>query len=597
MLLLITPPLTQLNTPYPATSQLKAYLQLQGFEVSQVDMGIELIDSVFTPEFIISNLPKGLPDVDRYAMAIRPVLRFLRGEDLSLAARIVSGGFLPQGARMGDDSDLEWAFGVAGMEDKARYLATLFLEDLADLLKKHVDPHFELVRYAERICTYAADFDEIEESLACPPTPVEEKMLELLDVHILQHHPDMVAFSVPFPGCLLSSLRCGRFIKEKYPSITVCIGGGFANTEWRQLSEPRLFDYVDYITLDDGELPLHRLLLHKNGQLPEEMLLRTFCRHEDIIRFINFISGEMPAQVDNDDLPVPDFEGLPLGLYLSTADMTNPMHSLWSCGRWNKLMMAHGCYWAKCAFCDTSLDYIGRFDAPQALTVVDRMERIAAQTGCTGFHFVDEALPPRLLKEVCEEIIRRKLVFSFWGNIRFEKTFTPEYCQLLAEAGCIAASGGLEVASDRLLRLIGKGVSVSQAVMAARNLSNVGIMVHIYLMYGFPTETLQETIGALENVRRMFVEGIVHSAFWHRYAMTVHSPSGNEPEKFGARCPSKGQYNRFCNNEIPFDADFDYDLDAVGEVLRIATYNYMNGLGLDRPADKWFKRISRRNAK
>ena len=615
MLLLVTPPFTQLNTPYPATTQLMAFLRQQGYDAQQVDLGIELIDRIFTPEFILANLPKGAQepvarvekivrghsDVDRYAATIRPVLRFLRGKDSTLASRIVAGGFLPRGGRLGggggrraieqNEEELDWAFGSAGVEDRARYLATLYLEDLADMLKRHVDPHFGMVRYAEHLCTYAADFDEIGETLAKQPTAIEKEMIALLDEHINQKRPDMVAFTVPFPGCLLGALRCGGYLKEHYPDVTVCIGGGFANTEWRQLSDARVFDYVDYITLDDGELPLLRLMMHKEGRIGDDELLRTYCRRDGKVVYVDCTSNGMAVQTENDQLPTPDFEGLPLELYISTADMTNPMHSLWSCGRWNKLMMAHGCYWAKCAFCDTTLDYIGRYDAPQAATVVDRMERIAEQTGCSGFHFVDEALPPRLLREVCEEIMRRGLVFSFWGNIRFEKTFTREYCKLLADAGCIAVSGGLEVASDRLLRVIGKGVSVEQTITATRNLSEAGIMVHTYLMYGFPTETLQETVEALENVRRMFGEGIVQSAFWHRYAMTVHSDSGHNPERFGARCPMKGQYNRFCNNEVAFDADFDYDLDAVGEVLRIATYNYMNGLGLDRPAAKWFKRL------
>lgn len=595
MVLLVTPPFTQLNTPYPATTQLKAFLDKNGFPTKQVDLGIELIDRIFSSDFLLANLPKGLPDVEGYTTTIDAMKRFLRGSDLSLAQRIVAGNFLPKEVQHSNctEEELEWAFGVAGVEDRARYIATLYLEDLAEMLKRHVDPHFELVRYAEHLCTYAADFDGVGEALAAEPTALERVMLELMDAHIRRLNPEMVCFSVPFPGCLLSTLRCGHYIKEHYPAVAVCMGGGFVNTELRQLSEPRIFDYVDYITLDDGELPLLRLLRYRQGEIGADMLLRTYYREDGLVRYVSFVSDDMPAQEENDHLPVPDFDGLPLDLYLSTADMTNPMQSLWSCGRWNKMMMAHGCYWAKCAFCDTTLDYIGRYDAPKASTVVDRMERIASQTGCSGFHFVDEALPPKLLREVCEEIVRRRLVFSFWGNIRFEKTFNAEYCQLLAEAGCIAVSGGLEVASDRLLRLIGKGVSVQQTIVAARNLSAAGIMVHTYLMYGFPTETLNETIEALENVRRMFNEGIVQSAFWHRYAMTVHSPSGHEPEKYGARCPEHGRMNRFCNNEIPFDADFDYDLDAVGDILRIATYNYMNGLALDRPASKWFKSIIR----
>ena len=229
---------------------------------------------------------------------------------------------------------------------------------------------------------------------------------------------------------------------------------------------------------------------------------------------------------------------------------------------------------------------------------MDRMEHIMAQTGNSGFHFIDEALPPKLLKEVCEEILRRRLVVSFWGNIRFEKAYTAELCDLMAEAGCVAVSGGLEVASDRLLKLMDKGVTIEQTIQACRHFRDAGIMVHTYLMYGFPTETLQETMDALETVRRMFDEGIVQSAFWHRYAMTCHSPSGRKPERFGA-CRITLEPNPFCNNEVDWsplhakegDSQFDYDIEEVGRGLRIATFNYMNGLGLEQPVRSWFPGI------
>jgi hypothetical protein len=112
-------------------------------------------------------------------------------------------------------------------------------------------------------------------------------------------------------------------------------------------------------------------------------------------------------------------------------------------------------------------------------------------------------------------------------------------------------------------------------------------MVHTYLMYGFPTETLQESVDALETVRRMFDEGIVQSAFWHRYAMTCHSPSGLHSEAYSAHRVTL-EPNPFCNNEVDWEPQFDYDIEAVGSALRLATYNYMNGLGLDQPVRSWF---------
>ena len=145
------------------------------------------------------------------------------------------------------------------------------------------------------------------------------------------------------------------------------------------------------------------------------------------------------------------------------------MHSLWSDGRWNKLTMAHGCYWGKCTFCDISLDYISLYEPIAATILVDRMEQLIAQTGEQGFHFVDEAAPPALMRAVALEILKRKLTVTWWTNIRFEKNFTQDLCHLLKASGCIAVSGGLEVASDRLLKLIDKGVTVEQVAQVTRS--------------------------------------------------------------------------------------------------------------------------------
>ena len=594
-LLLVTPPLTQLNTPYPATTVLKGYLQSQGVNVCQKDLGIELVNSIYSKDFLdvifsmtdLSHVDKSIRQIydnrNKYIDNVEVVMQFLQGKDLTVATRIANRTMLPEGPRFNNLEDMDWAFGVAGLEDRARYLSTLFIEDIADYIRETISPYFDLIKYAEQLSSYAFVFNELDESLRVVPNVIDKMMLHLLDDYLSQEHPDIVGFSVPFPGCMYSSLRCAKYIKENYPKIVICLGGGYPNTELRNISDVRIFNYVDYIILDDGELPLLRLTQMLDGSLSKDNLVRTYYNNEGEIIY----SGNDTENVAFDLIGIPDFDGLPIDKYISMTEMGNPMHRLWSNGKWNKLMMAHGCYWAKCAFCDTSLDYIKRYDSTSAIAVVDKIESIMHQTGQSGFHFVDEAMPPKLLKEVAEEILHRKIAVSFWGNIRFEKTYTSQLCDLLASAGFIAVSGGLEVASDRLLKLINKGVTVEQTVNAARNLTNAGIMVHTYLMYGFPTETLQETINAMETVRRMFEEGIVQSAFWHRYAMTIHSPSGKNPEKFGVHRISS-ELNAFSNNEVDFIDDFDYDVDAVGDGLRFATYNYMNGVGLDLPLKKWF---------
>jgi len=589
--LLVTPPLTQLNTPYPATCHLLGFLHSRNHDAEQMDLGIELIGRLFTGTMLKrifevasqhSRLSKAnriiLQQADFYIRTIDPVMRFLGGKDATLAQRFCELTFWPESKRLPSDEDLEWGFGLIGNYDRATHLCTLFLKDLCDFINSTIDPHFELIRYAESLCLRLPEFRPLQNELQKPHTLIDTLMLDIFSQRMALCKPDLVGFSVPFPGNLYSALRCAQWIRQNFPQVKIVMGGGYVNTELRSLTDPALFDFIDYLVFDDGELPLLRIM--DGGEL-----IRTLYRDDaGVIIRVNFDSKE---NIPFAESGTPSYEGLLQNNYINMIELTNPMHALWSNGKWNKLMLAHGCYWGKCAFCDGALDYVKRFDQAPVELIVDRMEAVIAQTGQTGFHFVDEAAPPALLRKLAEEIIRRKLTVSYWTNVRFEKSYTPELCYLLAQSGCIAISGGLEVASPRILKMINKGITVESASESMRNFTEAGIMTHAYLMYGFPTETARETIDSLEVVRNLFANGWIQSAFWHRYAMTIHSPSGICPESVGAKHVDQ-PLAPFANNEIPFTTSQEIDLDFYGKGLNLATYNYMQGAGYDIPVKKWF---------
>ncbi len=600
-LLLVTPPLTQLNTPYPATAYLTGFLRSQGYDdVFQVDAGLALVLRLFSADglrrvfealesgaySLSANAQRVLRLRRRYEQTVAPVVLFLQNKDLSLASRICAGQWLPEAGRFTQLGDLEAAFGTLGLTDQARHLATLYLEDLADVIRETVGPQFGLARYAEKLGLTATSFDPIQAELDRPPNLVDTLLLEVWAELFARHQPDVVAFTVPFPGNLYGALRLAQWLKTHHPQVKTLMGGGYPNTELRDIREPRFFDYIDYLTLDDGEGPWLALLDHWAGHRPEAELQRTFLRDPatGAVRYWN--SPRQPA-VAHRDVGAPDYTGLPLADYLSVIDVLNPMHRLWSDGRWNKLTIAHGCYWKRCSFCDVTLDYIGRFEPAPAEILADRIEALVRQTGQTGFHFVDEAAPPLQLRDLAVELLRRGTQISWWGNIRFEKTFTPDLCRLLAASGCIAVTGGLEVASDRLLALMEKGVTVAQVARVAQAFGQAGVLVHAYLMYGFPTQTARETIDSLEVVRQLFAHGVLQSGYWHRFSMTAHAPVGRNPAKYGVTMtgPEPGG---FAWNDLWHDDPTGADHDALGPGLAKALYNWMHGVLLDAPLASWF---------
>jgi radical SAM superfamily enzyme YgiQ (UPF0313 family) len=606
-LLSVIPPMTQLNTPYPSTAYLTGFLRSRGYPAVQEDLALALVLRLFSPDGLravhecIEAMPakQRTPRVlaferqfERYLATVEAAVAFLQGRDPSVAHRIAGRNFLPEGPRfapleayVGEEGGdpLAWAFGALGVTDRARHFATLYLDDLADVLREAVDARFEFVRYAESLAQSQASFDPLAQALAAAENLVDRTLRELTLDAVRRHAPNVVLVSTPFPGNVYGAFRIAQAIKAHDGSIVTVLGGGFVNTELRELAEPRAFDYFDYVTLDDGERPLLALLEHLRGERPQERLVRTFLRDDRGVRYVDAKEPDIPFA----EAGTPTWDGLPLDRYLSLLDMLNPMHRLWSDARWNKLTVAHGCYWKKCSFCDVSLDYISRYEAVAATTLVDRIEAIIAETGQTGFHFVDEAAPPKALKALAAELHKRNRAISWWGNIRFEKSFTPELCAELADSGCIAVSGGLEVASDRLLKLMQKGVSVDQVARVTHAFTEAGILVHAYLMYGFPTQTVQDTVDALEYVRQLFAANCIQSGFFHRFACTVHSPVGLHPEQFGVRLKPLPKVS-FAKNDVGFIDPTGVDHDALGIALNKALYNYMHGIGLDQDVRGWF---------
>ena len=590
--LLITPPFTQLNTPYPATSYLSGFLKANDAPTVQCDLSIELFSRIFTRNVILEifaeaeaqsnfKFKKVWKQRQEYINKVDMVIAYLREQEESTAKHFVSGSFLPVAHR---SEKIAESYKNLDLIDKAKHLGTLFIEELGDFIMANVDEFFSFTRYAEQIARSASSFDQLDEFLNYEPTLIEEQLLILLEEKLIEQKPDLVGFSVPFPGNLFSALRCAQFIKHYDPKIKIAFGGGYCNTELRKLRDPRIFNYLDFISLDDGEGPLLRIIQYLSKEIGIDSLERTYILKDGKVHYQDKIPNTI---FHHRNLPAPTYEGLQLESYLSFLDVINPMHRLWTDGRWNKLTVSHGCYWKQCSFCDVTLDYIGNYQMTTAVDLVNKIELLIEETGSTSFHFVDEAAPPKALKAIAQELLDRKLEIKWWTNIRFEKTFTPELCELLAKSGCIAVTGGLEVASDRLLAKMKKGVDIAQVARVTHAFSQNGIMTHAYLMYGFPTQTSQETIDSLEVVRQLFENKCIQSAFWHLFTATTHSPIGKDPESFGIEITGP-EFHGFAENDLIHIDPTGASHDDFTTGLNTALDSYLNNINFDTPIQDWF---------
>lgn len=595
-LLLVTPPFTQLNTAYPATAYLRGFLGEYEIPVSHCDLSIELFTSIFTSDFLRSIFqeaedlknyyyPKVHEMKELYISRVDIVIGFLQKQDIETANKILETNFLPLGHRLLNvNTEIKWEAEEIGVIDKAKHFGTLFIEEIGDFIQANVDEFFAFTKYAEQIATSASSFHQLDELLSYQPTLIEDEMMNILEEQIKKQTPNLVCFTIPFPGNLFAALRCSQFIKQFFPDIHIAFGGGYCNTELRSLKDPRIFDFVDFISLDDGEGPLLKIVKYLEGTVTIDELERTFVLENNEVVYKNKIPNTI---YHHKNLPAPNYSGLPFDKYVSFLDVVNPMHRMWTDARWNKLTISHGCYWKQCSFCDVSLDYIGNYQNTTAEDLADKIEKIIIDTGITGFHFVDEAAPPKMLRALSNKLIERNLNITWWTNIRFEKTFDFELCQLMAKSGCIAVTGGLEVASDRLLTKMKKGVDIAQVTRVTHNFSKNNILVHAYLMYGFPTQTEQETIDSLEVVRQLFEKNCIQSAFWHLFTTTIHSPIGQNPQEFGIKITGP-VFEGFAQNDLSHQDPKGADHSKYTKGLNLALNNYLNRGGFKEELQNWF---------
>ncbi|MDR0486769.1 MAG: radical SAM protein, partial [Treponema sp.] len=592
-IVLVQPPFVQLNGPHPGIYYLRTFLEKRGCEVVVRDHSILLFEKIFCKDGmtrIFASIKKSefkeqpaatrqiierfLCEEERVCSSIDRIIAFLRGKDREFAHLIgLTNGVLPGGPSF--DACLAEICKVKGeaSADDAPLLASKLLADIAGLITAALDPGFSLVRYVPMAAAAFHDFSAVKDGLSGyvmqnfyrPFLEEEWKSPEI--IRFSGSPVFLMGITIPFPGCLSGALVCAESAKTVFGNrVRTIAGGGYVNTELRFLEEDVFFDYFDYLSFDRGYGSLDAIL-EREAQSDCIPLYKTMYRHTDgsIVRDASITGGETGPVDDEAVLSTfPDYSGVDFTRYICPVDDVNPMHRLWSDGRWLKACTAHGCYWQKCAFCDVSLDYIRSFVPVDTTALFNHLKTMAEASGIHGVHLVDEACPPASLLQLALLNRRAGLPLVFWGNIRFEKSFTPDVAALLAAGGVIGVSGGIEIASEKGFERIGKGIDLQGLVNACAAFKEAGILVHAYLIYGYWDQEEAEIIDSAEVMRQFFEAGLLDSAFWHQFVLTVHSRIYAEKQKGlhpllnprgGQARPSK----IFALNDISFEGEERFD--------------------------------------
>ena len=633
--LILQPPVMQLNTAYPSGAYLSDFFKRENCLTKWLDLNIELFYSIFCKSglekiFELSeqnalklaqkaensgdentafNLRRYVCQKKIWIDWIDRIVQILCGKGFESAHAFVFGAHVPRGNRMENflanlDHDLT--------TDDARSLASFALVDFADFINVAFDRNFSLVRYAESLTISESVFSEIEKGADSPI--LKEFYVPLLEKKVVpeiekmlseaksaeKNEKILVCVSIPFPGVFAAALSTGKFLKQRYSEkIFVSFGGGFVNTELRETKEKSLTKYCDAISYDRGYASYKKLLeILKTEQKAEEIYnLRQFVLNGDscgtenvqILEPAKPNSQELNYEIQMTKSVIPDFSDIDFSKYPRLIDDTNPMHRLWSDGAWIKAYMAHGCYWHKCAFCDVTLDYVKSFCMTDIKLLYEGLLKQCKEKNIFGIHFVDEAMPPAAMIAFAKENIAHGSPLSWWGNIRFEKNFTRDIADFLAYGGLVGVSAGLESATGNGLNAIHKGTDLESIVGACCAFKEAGVLVHAYMIFGYWFEKPLDLMDSMETLRQFYANGLLDSCFWHKFVLTRHSrvydewKKGLHPE---LKVLAEKNIPLFAKNGLHFEGE--KSSEKYAQALEFSLDEWMHGRNLEKPVYKWF---------
>ena len=636
-ILVITPPVIQLNSPYPSGAYLCSFFKNQNDECTWKDLNISLFYKIFSAsgiETLFSLTEKKALEMADFAESqndkntafnlrryictkqnwidwIDFITAILCGKMREKEHEFLYSPFAPRGSRM---ENFLSSLNREPTVDDVRFLCSYALADLADYITAVFDKDFSLVRYAESLCVDERDFLQIQKQLESPVLKVfYEQVLQENLVFEQNEIPELICISVPFAGTFLPALYTADFIKKKYQDkIFVAIGGGFVNTQLRETTETGFSKFIDAFSFDRGygsylELKKHFERIKNHDFFHKDSVYRQDCESlseqkcEPLYKLQLFYGDktilplwkdEKISQIENELTAniMPDYQDIDFSIYPRVCDDLNPMHRIWNDGSWIKAYLAHGCYWHKCAFCDTQLDYVCGYKIVQTEKLFFKLLETAELKKVYGIHFVDEALPPKALKKFALLNAQNGKKLYFWGNVRFEKTFTKDFAAFLSYCGFGGASAGLEVATENGLKTINKGTDIDSIISACAAFKEAGILVHAYMIYGFWNDTSQSIINSMETLRQFFESGLLDSAFWHKFVLTKNSQAFFEWQKGLHKdlipIQNLNKKSIFADLNMHFKGEKDFDKFSIP--LENALNSWMHGKNLQTKVQKWF---------
>ena len=570
---LLFPPTWHPSQPYLSLPSLTGFLAQGGVtNVSQRDLGIELLDGVVTQSYG-AELYQELVDKQR-ALEQERTGETGPGSAEHLARVVESLDRFPY--LIDRIEPAKETLRGEGFYDIESYKESLFLIDkwLEVLSTLYFPTRLTVVDNQFGNYSIYSSKDLMKIIRDETQNPYIKLFRERFIQSIVGDQPDLIGVSITATSQIIPGLTLCRLIKEAAPDIHLTIGGSIFTRLVDNLRRcPSLFDLTDDIIVFEGETALLELVNQLDGK-------KDFSKVPNLIyRQNGKITVNQPFYSENiNQLPAPNYDGFPLGLYLSPEPVL-------------PVQFSRGCYYKDCAFCALTLDH-QNFRQKEPGRTVEELEWLKQRYGAQRFFFTDECFALSPTKRLCQQIIDKKLDIKWTCEMRFEKHLTRELLASMRDAGCLKIVFGLESFNQRVMDFMKKGIKQEWVRRIADDCVDLGIAVHCYIIVGFPTEKEEE---ARETMNFIVENKRLNSSYGFScqpclFDLEKEAPIMSDPGSYGIRRimrPSAedlslGFFYEVSEGMTPDEAErlYQHVYEKVSEVVCELPFNYSMADGL-----------------
>jgi radical SAM superfamily enzyme YgiQ (UPF0313 family) len=520
-MLLVFPPQWVFVAPSVGIPSLIGYINSQNHEAKALDLNIEFFNHVLQPSILENSMKKAktilpvlkeefensnISDISKLAIETR--IKFQRYEyiknniseleELSkyIIPNITAYSKIP---KTKDFYNPDQLYDTYAYFEKAFKIATLpyypLKYDLFNYVYDNGKFTFDVVKH---VC-----FDEDSNMFINYYKPIVEKL----------SHSDIDCIGISINGLsqIVPGLTFARMIKEK-TSIHVTIGGSHITREDEYIKNNKEFFklFADSISVGDGEISLTELLNYLEGKTTIDKVPSLIYLDKD-----DNITANPLSSLPFNKVPTFSFDGMDMDKYF-LPDKVLPIQAV------------QGCYYGKCAFCDYNVGKKYSSKSPEQM--VEEIKTLQKKYGVSHFYFIDSGLSPAFLDKFSKKLIEDKIKIHYFSNLRFEKQFTKKLLKQMHKSGMVVCQWGLESASERMLKLINKGITMDVVKRILKDASNVGLMNHVYVIAGLPTETVEDFDKTIEFLHKY--KKYIDTVAFHDFCFVKGSYIANNPEKF-----------------------------------------------------------------